>query len=512
MTTRKKISIIGAIILVIGGGYFFATKNSQKSGGIIQVERGNIIQEVRVTGKTKAATNVDLAFESSGRIGRVYVEVGSRVGSGQVLAELDHGDLIAQKKQAEASVAAEAARLLELKNGTRPEVLAIQNVKVENAEAGVEDAIRNLGDKIGDAYTKSDDAIYNVSDQLFDNPKTAPSFKVSTVDSSLRADLGGRRQVLEGILMVWKRNINGPRDVTTILSLAEESTKGIGLVNSFLDAVSQAINSAQSSSQFSQTNLDTYRANIALARTSINSGITNLSAAKEKYRSAQATLTLETNELALKKAGNTEESIAAAAATVQSAEAKVLAIQASIEKTILRSPINALVTTKDFKVGETAQIGKVGISLMSESNLHIEAYVPEVDIGNVARGNRAILIFDAFPGETFFGKVAYIDPASTLLDGVVNFKATVTLEKNDVRLKSGLTANLMIETLRKDGIIRVPLYALTERNGKMIASKKIGEKTVDTEVVIGARGQDGFVEVVSGLLEGDQIVSAETKK
>jgi HlyD family secretion protein len=513
MTTQKKIAVTGiVIILAIVGIYRFSIIRSQKLGNIIRIERGNITQEVRVTGKAKAATTVDLAFESTGRIIGAYTSVGSSVKAGQTLAELDHSELEAQMKQAEASVAAETARLGELKRGTRPEEIAIQKVKVENAEALVEDAIRNLGDKIGDAYTKSDDAIYNVSDQLFDNPKTTPSFKVSVTDSTLRTNLANKRQELEAMFAVWKNNVSGPRNASTIMFLTDESTEKLGLVSAFLDVLSQAINAAQPNAQFSQTNLDTFRANVSTARTAVNTGITNLSAAKEKYRSARATLMLETNELTLKNAGSTKESIAAAEAAVQSAEAKVQSIQVGIGKMILRAPISGIVTVQDFNVGETAQIGAVGLSLMSESKLQVEAQVPEIDIGNIVRGNSVSLTFDAFPGEVFAGVVTYVDPASTLIDGVVNFKVTVALEKNDKRLKSGLTANLVIEVSHKDGVVRVPLYALTERDGKMFASKQDGSNVSEVEVVVGVRGQDGFVEVVSGLSEGDQILSSQTKK
>lgn len=512
MMTRKKISIVGIVlILAVIVGYRLMVKRDEKAANLIRVDRGAVTQEVRVTGKAKAAEDVDLAFEATGKIAGVYADVGTSVGAGQILAELDRADLIAQTKQAEAAIAVEQAKLNELKRGTRPEEIAIQKVKVDNAQVAVDDAVRNLGDKIEDAYTKSDDAVYNQSDQLFDNPKTNPSFKIFLTDSGLRSELANRRHDLETTMAGWRAHIASARGTEQMVALSSESASSLASVKSFLDLVGQAINSAQPSAQFSQTNLDTFRANISAARTAVNTGISNLSAANEKYRSAKSTFTLETNQLALKNAGSTPESIAAQEAALLNAAAKMQSIQASISKTILRAPINGVITKQDFRPGETAQAGAIGISLISESKLKVEANVSEVGIGSITRGNDVTVAFDAFPGEVFSGKVAYIDPASTLIDGVVNFKVTVVLEKGDPRLKSGLTANLVIRTLHKDGALRIPEYALIQRDGKTFAKKQSGKDFVEVQVVTGIHGQDGLTEVLSGLSEGDIVYNASAK-
>ena len=72
--------------------------------------------------------------------------------------------------------------------------------------------------------------------------------------------------------------------------------------------------------------------------------------------------------------------------------------------------------------------------------------IPETDIGKVAMGDAVSMTLDAFSGETFTGTVFYIDPAETILQGVVDYKVKVSFNKPDTRLKSGLTANLDIQT------------------------------------------------------------------
>jgi type IV secretory pathway VirB9-like protein len=75
---------------------------------------------------------------------------------------------------------------------------------------------------------------------------------------------------------------------------------------------------------------------------------------------------------------------------------------------------------------------------------------------------------DAFPGEKFSGTVSYIDPGETLLDGVVNYKVTIAINKSDKTslIKSGLTTNLEIITNTKSGVLRVPVYSV--KDGKVL--------------------------------------------
>ena len=86
------------------------------------------------------------------------------------------------------------------------------------------------------------------------------------------------------------------------------------------------------------------------------------------------------------------------------------------------------------------------VSLIADNSLEVDADVPEIDIGKISTGDTVSMTLDAFPGETFTGKVFYIDPAETILSGVVDYLVKVSFDKNDPRVKSGLTANLDITT------------------------------------------------------------------
>jgi multidrug efflux pump subunit AcrA (membrane-fusion protein) len=142
--------------------------------------------------------------------------------------------------------------------------------------------------------------------------------------------------------------------------------------------------------------------------------------------------------------------------------------------------------------------------------MYIEANVSEVNIGKVQVGNKVKVEFDAFPGETFEGEVAYVEPAETIVDDVVNYKVRVEVKNDNDQakkvFKSGLTSNLTIETRSVDQVVAIPAYAVFEKEGKSFVNKTVGESTVEVTVEVGLRGSDGLIEIKSGLNPGDTVL------
>jgi HlyD family secretion protein len=256
--------------------------------------------------------------------------------------------------------------------------------------------------------------------------------------------------------------------------------------------------------------LDTYKANATTARTNVNTALTSINTVLQNIAAQKLVVKQSEADLDLTLAGNTPQSIHSEEAKVKQAEARAQGIAAQIQETILRAPFGGIVTKKDAKVGEIASPNTPVISLISEGKLEIEANIPEVDVGKVATGNSTTITLDAFPGEVFTGRVGYIDPAETIVDGVTNFKTKIAFDQVDPRLKSGLTANVTIKTLEKNNVLVIPQYVVTENEAGSSVQKQSGDQVVTTAIVTGLRGEDGLVEVLSGLSEGDVIQSSRT--
>ncbi len=506
---KKPIGVV-VVLLLIGGGVFgtWYTQRKNTHQELLTVERGTITQEVAATGTTKPLQVIDLAFERGGKISYIGVNVGARVAQGQTLAELSSADLAADVAQSEATLAVERAKLDELRRGTRPEEIRIQEVKVANAKTSLADAKIGLVDKIEDAYTKSDDAIRGTADQFLTSNTSVDFFAGK---AQLKLDLQERYGMLKDHLLDWQTALVAVRAEDRLDASVLKAKGYLSEVRVFLERLSPAINALTPTTGLTQVTIDGYKSDISTARTNINTAIVNLSTAEEKFRAADSVLLLAENELVLKKAGSPKEQISAQEAYVAEAEARLASSRATLSKNIIRAPIAGMVTRRNYDPGEAVAANAAVLSVITEHTLEVEVFIPEIDIGKISVGNPVAITFDAFPGDIFTETVAYIDPAETVVDGVVNFKTKIVLATKDARLRSGLTANLHIQTLSKSDVLKVPQFTIVEKYGKSFVRMPEGDMYREVPVRVGARGQDGKVEIISGLKEGDRILNIATK-
>lgn len=511
---KKPISIAFLVVFLgfIAGGYFYFNREKKPEFEVAIARRGEIVQEVSVTGHVEPVQSVELAFEKSGKVFAVYTGVGKQVLAGQALVALENSELAAQLLQVKADVKIQEAKLNELRRGTRQEEIQVQETKVANAKIAIEDAKKNLVDKLQDAYTKSDDAIRGKIDQMFTNSQTQnPQLKFGAVDSSLKSDVEGRRLLLESnVFPKWKLSLEGLITQSGLTIYIDEANKYLNEVKIFLDKLSFFVHNSNIFYVVNGTNQDipnSWKTDMATARTNVNAAIGNITAAEEKFKKTESDLWLAEQELALKKAGAIEEQIAAQEAQVEKTKASVENYQAQIAKTVIRAPISGIVTKQDAKIGEIVSANAPIISLISISQFKIEANVPEADIAKVKLGHTAKVTFDAYGNDVVFEvKVVAIDPAETIIDGVATYKISFQFTERDERIKSGLTANLDILTEKREGIVVIPQRAIVIKNGNKIVRILDGEMPKEIKVRTGLRGSDGNIEIIEGVSANDKVV------
>lgn len=511
--TKKQVYIIGGAILLIVLGYltFGGSKDSLYS--YVQVSKGDVIQEVSVTGKVKPSDDVSLAFERGGRISGINVEVGDKVYKGQTLIYLDNSELLAQLAGAEATLKSQQAKLDELKKGTRPEEIKIQEGKVANAQTVVGDAKASAIDDLRDAYIKCDDAIYNKIDQIFDNPKSQnPALSFSMVDPQLKMDLEWGRFVIGSMFPEWKISLDKLSVSSDIASSISEGKRNLNQIDSFLNKAASAVNSLLANSEVSQTSIDAWKLAVATARTNISTSIISLTDAEQTLATANSDLSVEENNLALEKAGTIPEQVSAQEALVDKAVADADLYRAQIAKTYLRSPIAGVITKQDGKVGEIVPANSAIVSIISDNQYEIEVNVPEADIAKVKIGDSAKITLDAYGSGTVFGAhVVSIDPGETMIEGVATYKTTLQFDKKEDSVKSGMTANIDILANKKSDVLRLPQRAILTKDGEKFVQLNSGNNFIEErKIEVGLKGSDGNIEIVSGLSSGDEVVSSPT--
>lgn len=485
LTKKIIIYAVVAIVIVAGAYMIFGGENGKQ---VIVVEKGDVIEQVSATGKVEPNREVELGFDRSGKIGAVYSEVGDLVSAGNVIASLEAFDLRADVSKALALLEEEKIKLRELRS-TTPKSFS--------------DANKNLESAIRDGFVAADNSVRNRVDQFFKNIPDNPQFEVKfengnfvhyfAVPSNTVLNLNRQRSEVEIILNNWKTKIND-LDPKRNFSDATGLISDLNKVAIFLGDVAQAVNTFTPAKFEYETTVTTYKSTVSSARTEVSKAITDLVAAKEKFNSAPVV-----------SEGGDFETILGQEAKVAQAEAALGSLRASLAKTSMVAPFSGVITKQDAKVGGTVSAGASLVSLASQNQMYIEANISEINIGKVLVGNRVNVNFDAFPSEVFSGKVTFIEPGDLILEGVVNYKIRVELDNFDDKIKKGLTANLDIETSRKNDVLSVPLYALTKEGDLYYANKVVGNNIERVPVQIGLVGYDGRVEILEGLSSGDTL-------
>ncbi|MFA6095777.1 MAG: efflux RND transporter periplasmic adaptor subunit, partial [Candidatus Paceibacterota bacterium] len=187
--------------------------------------------------------------------------------------------------------------------------------------------------------------------------------------------------------------------------------------------------------------------------------------------------------------------------------AKVNLAESRLSKAMLISPISGVVSKQDAKAGEAVSVGASLVSVIS-TDYEIETFVPEVSIAGVKVGNDAAVTLDAYgPAVKFKVSVTHIDPAETVRDGVSTYRVKLAFSEPDPRIRSGMTANTEVETLRKPGSMLIPLRAVVKSGDDASVHVLIAdEESEKRAVTLGEKDSAGNVEVLSGVSASDRIL------
>ena len=556
----KKVIISSIAVIAIGGIIFASTRKAKIAYETETIDRGPVVHEVTVTGSVAPFKKISLQPEVSGRVSKVNVTEGSEVKAGDVLIEIDSRDISARVASQKAATDSARARLAELVSGATPQELALSEAAVASArskrDAAVSaktDAQTGYGNTVAkadtqmsskldallldydDAYTSAKDAIDRLTSQMFTTNDFLTFSTISaTAENTAISTRGVARIKLANLAsLVAAAKATGSADLA--VSSHAAAAADLVAVKAHLEACRTALGFT---SGLSSTTLTTYQSNVSAGLTSLDAVISSLSLSKSAVdlqirlntsdiSNSQATLSAATYavdasekalaqaeaDLSLRRSGNRAEVIAAQRANVAAQDATLAGLYADLAKRQIIAPLAAVVTNVSVSVGETASPTVPAVVLNAHGKFEIVANVSEVDIARVKVGQPIDITLDAFPAsEHWSGKVAFVDPAEKVVEGVIFYETKFVFDKEDERVRSGMTANISIETDRRDNVVRVLLRALKEKKGKpyvevMGADGLPQEKDLE----IGVENNQ-YSEVLSGLAEGDKVIVGSSAK
>jgi HlyD family secretion protein len=164
----------------------------------------------------------------------------------------------------------------------------------------------------------------------------------------------------------------------------------------------------------------------------------------------------------------------AASASVESAKSVIAAQNAQLKQstanlgyTKIYSPVDGVVVTRGIDPGATVvasfQAPVLFVIAQDLRKMRVLADIDEADVGKVKDAMDADCVVDAFPGDTFRGKVAQIRYSPNTVSGVVTYPAVVEVDNPDEKLRPGMTTTITVRTHSSLGVPRIPNAALRYR-------------------------------------------------
>ena len=155
--------------------------------------------------------------------------------------------------------------------------------------------------------------------------------------------------------------------------------------------------------------------------------------------------------------------------------------QTNLGYATITSPIDGVVLSKDVEEGQTVAASFSTPTLFTIArdltDMQVVANVYEADIGNVRDGQRVTFTVDAFPDDTFEGRVKQVRQQGEEESNVVTYEVVISAPNNDLKLKPQLTANVNIYTEEIENVVSVPAKALRFSPSKEMMND--GEKIKD---------------------------------
>lgn len=207
----------------------------------------------------------------------------------------------------------------------------------------------------------------------------------------------------------------------------------------------------------------------------------------------------------------TEAAGAAAQAKIQETEASLAAAKATLAKTTMKAPFDGVVLDVSTEVGEWISPSPPGVfippvvDLIDPGALYLSAPIDEADVARIRTSLPVRITLDAFRGKSFAGTLTYVSSyveTRQEQNRTLEVEAVFTDNPLPANLRPGLSADLEVILDARDGVLRIPTYALMEGSRVMVIKD---DRLVGRPVATGLHNWK-YTEITSGLVQGERVV------
>lgn len=507
--------IASALVIVLAAAgvyYFYYYKAMAVSASQIEeiktltARKQDIKIGISADGKSSYSV-VNLRFNTSGILSKVFVSEGQKVKKGDMLAKLDENNLQYQIRQAEANYNSAIAKLERIKSGTSPAEIQSRQVAVDNALRALNAAqqyynYKSSLDVDGNLNSQLDKAQqnYNAAVRNYNQLNSKIEEKQDIVDRA-NYDLTVAQQYYTSRVIDFSQGKLSDAEIKTesekLQSVKDRLAKAETELYALQTALSYDLYNAEQLVKDTYSTL--YTAINDLKKTGLSGG--ELINEKSKVESAKAQLETAKAQLELAKLPVDPNDIKTAEEAVNIAKASLDMARNNLNETVLKAPIDGTVFLVNGKVGElvSSNSGASGFIILADTNhISVEANILEDDIGKIKIGQETEITFNAIQDEVFKGKISYIS-LNPIVDqsGIVTYSANISVENKNDSIKNGMTASMLFIIEQAKGVVTIPNETV---------------KRVDNSPSVEIQGKDGAItwqKIKTGLTDG---VNVEVKE
>ena len=296
-------------------------------------------------------------------------------------------------------------------------------------------------------------------------------------------------------------------------------TQVSGIVSKLYVDYNSVVKKGQIIAELDKTNLiselNTAKANQASAQSTLNYEQANYNRYKTLYD--KGLVSADEYESARLSYDKARQQAATSRESVQKA-------QTNLGYATITSPIDGVVLSKSVEEGQTvaASFNTPELFTIAKdlTDMRVIADIDEADIGGVKEGQRVSFTVDAFPDDKFVGEVTQVRQQATTESNVVTYEVVISAPNKDLKLKPGLTANVTIYTMEKNGVLAAPAKALRFMPNEALLQKDQQIEDVEAAQKVWTLEGNTFkahavqtgttngmlTEIVSGIDEGTEVL------
>lgn len=224
------------------------------------------------------------------------------------------------------------------------------------------------------------------------------------------------------------------------------------------------------------------------------------------FKAALSQLTQAKAQLQKLQRTPTQEELAIAEAQVEQARASLEQARLRLADAVLAAPMSGTVVSLGAEVGALVTAAVPMVVVANLEHYYVDASIDEADIGLVKVGQEASITLDAFPDAVLKGRVARIDPAGRVTQGVVSYDTEIELLPTDVAIRPNMTALADIVVATRRDVLVVPNRAVKrDSSGQYYVEVVADDETQKRLVTTGLRNEL-VTEIADNLSEGELVV------